>query len=102
MTDQKRRQERSRRRGERGYFPLKADRVEDDAWMSQPEAARHLGIALIRVGMLIANGHLAPAENPTGQAGVTTTSVQAEKTWRANATIPAKFARLLKDTINWF
>jgi hypothetical protein len=52
--------------------------------------------------MLIANGHLTPAENSTGQAGVTTTSVQAEKTWRANTTIPAKLARLLKDTINWF
>ncbi|WP_439944295.1 DNA-binding protein [Streptomyces sp. BBFR115] len=70
--------------------------------MSQPVAARHLGIALIRVGMLIANGHLTPAENSTGQAGVTTTSVQAEKTWRANTTIPAKLARILKDTINWF
>ncbi|MEU6807731.1 DNA-binding protein [Streptomyces sp. NPDC046831] len=102
MTGRERRQERSRRRSERGYFPLKADRVEDDAWMSQPEAARHLGIALISVGMLIANGHLTAAENPIGQAGVTTTSVQAEKTWRVNATIPAKFARLLKDTVNWF
>ncbi|MGW1563300.1 DNA-binding protein [Streptomyces sp. NPDC002144] len=101
MTDQKRRQERLRRRGERGYFLLRADRVEDHAWMSQQEAARHLGIALIRVGMLIANGHLTPAHNPNGHAGVTTTSVQAEKTWRANATIPAKCARLLKDTINW-
>ncbi|MCX4391539.1 MULTISPECIES: DNA-binding protein [unclassified Streptomyces] len=52
--------------------------------------------------MLIANGHLTPAENPANRAGVTTASVQAEETWRANATIRAKFARLLKDTINWF
>ncbi|MCX5165288.1 DNA-binding protein [Streptomyces sp. NBC_00264] len=78
------------------------DTVEDNIWMSQPEAARHLGIALTRIGMLIANGHLTPAENPAGRAGVTTASVQAEETWRANATIRAKFARLLKDTINWF
>jgi hypothetical protein len=78
------------------------DTVEDDAWSSQPEAARRLGVTLIRVGMLIANRRLIPAENPAGQAGVTTASVQAEETWRANATKRAKLARLLKDTINWF
>ncbi|WP_328978459.1 DNA-binding protein [Streptomyces canus] len=78
------------------------DTVKDDAWMSQPEAARRLGVTLIRVGMLIANRRLIPAENPSGQAGVTTASVQAEETWRANATKSAKFVRLLKDTINWF
>ncbi|MGV9250209.1 DNA-binding protein [Streptomyces sp. NPDC003697] len=103
MTDRESQQRRSSRRSERGYFLMKADRIEDDAWMSQPEAARYLGIALTRVGMLIANGHLTPAENPAGRAGVTTTaSVEAEKTWRANATIRAKSTRLLKDTINWF
>ncbi|MEU9367166.1 DNA-binding protein [Streptomyces avermitilis] len=78
------------------------DTVEDDAWMSQPEAARRLGVTLIRVGMLIANRRLIPAENRSGQAGVITASVQAEETWRANASRRAKFARLLKDTINWF
>ncbi|WP_236570168.1 DNA-binding protein [Streptomyces mexicanus] len=102
MMREERQQRRSRPRSEHGYFLLKADRVEDDAWMSQPEAGRYLGIALTRVGMLIANGHLTPAENSVGQAGVTTASVEAEKTWRANATIRAKFTRLLKDTINWF
>jgi hypothetical protein len=102
MKHEERQQRRSRLRSERGYFLIKADRVEDDAWMSQPEAARYLGIALARVGMLLANGHLAPAENPAGRAGVTTASVEAEKTWRANATIRAKSGRLLKDTINWF
>ncbi|MFE4959434.1 DNA-binding protein [Streptomyces sp. NPDC056653] len=78
------------------------DTIEDNAWMSQPEAARHLGVALTRVGMLMANGHLTPAQNPAGLAGVTTVSVQAEETWRANAPIRAKVARLLKDTISWF
>jgi hypothetical protein len=101
MRDE-RRQRRSRPRGERGHFLVKADRVKDDAWMSQPEAARHLRIALTRVGMLIANGHLTPAENPAGRAGVTTASVEAEKTRQANASIRAKSTRLLKDTINWF
>ncbi|MET8787558.1 MULTISPECIES: DNA-binding protein [unclassified Streptomyces] len=77
------------------------DTIENEAWMSQPEAARHLGVTLIRVGTLIANRRLIPAENPAGQAGVTTASVQAEETWRANATKRAKLARLVKDTINW-
>ncbi|MFE7330191.1 DNA-binding protein [Streptomyces sp. NPDC057565] len=78
------------------------DTVEDNAWMSQPEAARQLGVTLTRIGMLMANGHLTPAENPAGRPGVTTASVQVEETWRANAPIRAKVARLLKDTISWF
>ncbi|MGQ4328618.1 DNA-binding protein [Streptomyces hayashii] len=99
---EERRQRWPRPGSERGYFLLKADRVEDDAWLSQPEAARQLGLALPRVGMLIANGRLVPAENPAGRAGVTTSSVEAEKIWRENAKVRAKFIRLLKDTINWF
>jgi hypothetical protein len=99
---ERRRPGRSWSRNNRGYVLLMVDTVEDDAWMSQPEAARHLGVTLIRVGMLIANRRLIPAENPAGQAGVTTASVQAEETWRANATKRAKLTRLLKDTINWF
>ena len=97
-----RRPGRSWSRNNRGYVLLKVDTVEDDAWMSQPEAARHLGVTLIRVGMLIANRRLIPAENPAGRAGVTTASVQTEETWRANATKRAKLTRPLKDTINWF
>ncbi|THA90022.1 DNA-binding protein [Streptomyces sp. LRa12] len=89
-------------KSERGYLLIKADLVKDDAWMSQPEAAHYLGIALLRVGMLIANAHLTPAEDPAGRAGVTTVSVEAEKTWRADASIRAKAIRLLKDTTNWF
>ncbi|MFI1510266.1 DNA-binding protein [Streptomyces sp. NPDC020597] len=52
--------------------------------------------------MLIANGHLTPAENRAGRAGVTTASVEAGKTWRANAIIHAKSPRFLKNMINWF
>jgi|tagenome__1003787_1003787.scaffolds.fasta_scaffold15828711_2 hypothetical protein len=89
-------------RSNRGYDLLKVDTLEDAAWMSQPEAARRLGVTLIRVGMVIANRPLIPAKNPAGQDGVTTASVQAEETWRANAPKRAKLARLLKDTINWF
>ncbi|MBP0460806.1 DNA-binding protein [Streptomyces montanisoli] len=70
--------------------------------MSQREAARYLGMTLVHVGRLLANRHLIPAENSAGRAGVTTVSVEAEKAWRANATMRAKFVRLLKDTVNWF
>jgi len=88
---------------ERGYPKLlRVPRVEDSAWLSQPEAARQLGVALIRIGALIACGHLTPAENPAGRAGVTITSVQAEQTWRENATFRAKATRFLKDTIGFF
>ncbi|MEU3549101.1 DNA-binding protein [Streptomyces longwoodensis] len=81
---------------------LKVETVEDAAWLSQPEAARRLGVTLLRVAVLIVNRRLIPAENPAGHAGVTTASVQAEKAWRANATKRAKLARLLKDTVSWF
>ncbi|MFB7225423.1 DNA-binding protein [Streptomyces sp. NPDC056227] len=76
--------------------------VEGDAWLSQPEAAQHLGISMARLGLVLACGHLTPAENPAGRAGVTIASVQAEKSWRENATIRAKTTRLLKDTIGFF
>ncbi|OAR26788.1 DNA-binding protein [Streptomyces sp. ERV7] len=89
-------------RRHRGYTLLKVDTVEDNAWMSQPDAARRLGVSLARLGMLIANGRMTPVHNPAGRAGVTIASVQTEEAWRANATIRAKIARLLKDTINWF
>ncbi|WP_433890901.1 DNA-binding protein [Streptomyces sp. CA-111067] len=52
--------------------------------------------------MVLTNGHLTMAENPAGRAGVTVASVEAEKRWRANATIRARSARLLKDTFSWF
>ncbi|MFD5872011.1 DNA-binding protein [Streptomyces sp. NPDC060322] len=90
-------------RGERRYPTLlRVPQVADDVWLSQPEAARHLGVALFRIGALIACGHLAPAENSAGRAGVMITSVQAEKTWRDSATYRAKVLRLLKDTVGFF
>jgi hypothetical protein len=90
-------------RDERRYPKLlRVLRVADDAWLSQPEAARQLGITLFRIGVLIACGHLRPAENSAGRAGVTITSVQAEKTWRDSATYRAKTLRLLKDMIGFF
>lgn len=88
---------------ERRYSKLlRVARVRDDAWLPQYEAARQLDISAFRVGVLIACSHLVPAENSAGSAGVTITSVQAEKTWRANATYRTKAPRLLKDTVGFF
>ncbi|MFE4959208.1 DNA-binding protein [Streptomyces sp. NPDC056653] len=81
---------------------LRVPQLAHDAWLSQPEAARQLGIALFRIGALIACGHLAPAKNSAGRAGVTIISVQAGKTWRDSATYRAKALRPLKDTIGFF
>ncbi|MFI6893947.1 DNA-binding protein [Streptomyces sp. NPDC050256] len=81
---------------------MRVPQVPDDAWLSQPEAARQLGIVLFRIGVLIACDHLAPAEDSAGRAGVTITSVEAEKAWRDSATRRAKALRLLKDTIRFF
>lgn len=90
-------------RDERRYPKLlRVPLVTDDVWLSQPEAARQLGIALFRIGALIACGHLAPAENAAGRAGVTISSVQAENAWRGSATYRAKALRLLKDSIGFF
>ncbi|WP_326844288.1 DNA-binding protein [Streptomyces sp. NBC_01281] len=90
-------------RDERRYPKLlRVPWIPDDAWLSQPQAARQLGIALFRIGALIACGHLTPSENSAGRAGVTITSVQVEKTWRDSATYRAKTLRLLKDTIGFF
>ncbi|WP_345261920.1 DNA-binding protein [Streptomyces hundungensis] len=69
--------------------------------MSQPDAARRLGVPLVRLGMLIASGRMTPAHNSAGRIGVTLVSVEAEEIWRTNATLSAKIARLLKDTIMW-
>ncbi|MFJ7948949.1 DNA-binding protein [Streptomyces sp. NPDC096354] len=81
---------------------LRVARVGDDAWLPQHEAARQLDIAVHRVGVLIACGHLVPAENAAGSGGVTLASVQAEKTWRDNATYRERALRLLKDTVGFF
>ncbi|MFE3328797.1 DNA-binding protein [Streptomyces sp. NPDC059176] len=75
--------------------------MDDAEWLSQHDAARQLGVAVIRIGALVACGHLAAAENRAGQAGVTITSVQAEKGWRETASTWAKFVRLLKDSISF-
>ena len=72
-----------------------------DQWASQPEAAAQLNVSLARIGLIIANGHLQPATSPTGEAGVTATSLASELQWRREATFLAKVLRTVRDTIHW-
>ncbi|MFG3284840.1 DNA-binding protein [Streptomyces sp. NPDC048111] len=76
--------------------------LEDEQWVSQFEAAKILGISVVRVGWRVACGHLQPADNERGGAGVSLASVHAEKEWRATARKRSKAARMLKDFLRGF
>ena len=76
--------------------------VDDAEWLSQPEAARLLGLATGRIGLLSATGHLHPAHNSLGGAGVTRQSAEIEHQWRTGASWGDRFARLVRDVIRWF
>lgn len=74
----------------------------DADWLSQPDAARLLGMATGRIGLLIANGHLEPAHNHAGWAGVTRQSVEIERQWREQSTLGKRFSRVFRDLLHWF
>ncbi|THA32119.1 DNA-binding protein [Streptomyces sp. A1277] len=80
---------------------LKVPTVTTDAWASQHEAARILGVSVGKIGVLIATDHLTPAHNPAGEAGVTRVSLFEEVDWRTTATISKKMRRLFKDSIKF-
>ncbi|MEU3499269.1 DNA-binding protein [Streptomyces hundungensis] len=73
--------------------------VSSEEWVSQSKAAEVLGISGLRIGYLVSCGHLQPAENERGSAGVTLSSLNAEKEWRVTASKRAKAARLVKDVL---
>jgi len=75
--------------------------VIDGEWVSQLHAAEFLGVGIWRVGLLIANGHLSPANAPNGGAGVTVDSLKAEAEWRRQAGVIRRVARPMKDCFNW-
>lgn len=80
---------------------LRVPTVSHDAWASQPEAARFLGISVVRIGVLISVDHLSPAHNPDGEAGVTKESLKRESSWRESATVYKKMRRLIRDSVNF-
>ena len=48
-------------------------RLAAPMWVSQREAARELNVSVLRVGLLLANEHLEPAEDSERNMGVTST-----------------------------
>lgn len=73
----------------------------DNEWMSQSEAARELGISIVRVGWRIACGYLTPAHNSKHEAGVTRTSVELDRDWLAAASWKSKSFRTFKGLVRW-
>jgi len=80
------------------HYPVgMAKQVPLSEWVSQYQAAKELDVHIFRIGVLITNDHLVPAENDAREMGVTRGSLEAEKTWRAQASLTKKGFRLLKD-----
>jgi hypothetical protein len=71
-------------------------------WVSQHEAAKDLGIRLVRIGVLISNDHLEPAENTQCEMGVSRNSLEVEKRWRNEAPRIKKMLRPFVDVFKWF
>ena len=69
------------RKQNRGYA-FSVTEVPDAEWVSQFEAARELGIRGFRVGVLIMSGQLDPVHNGRGQAGVSRSSVETQRSRR--------------------
>lgn len=75
--------------------------MEPSAWLSQPDAARELRTHLGVVALLVASGHLEPAETVDQGMGVTRASVLAEHEWRRTAPRTQRWARRLRDVLRW-
>lgn len=75
--------------------------VGSPAWVSQREAARRLNVSVLRVGLLIANEHLEPAEDGERNMGVTLISLAAERRWRRETPLALRLLRPFRDAVNW-
>ncbi|WP_282203113.1 DNA-binding protein [Kitasatospora fiedleri] len=74
------------------------DLPEGGEWMTQEEAASHLGIGLVHLSGLTHNTRRIDLVRTTGRDPVVTrASVEAEKHWRVTAPRWRKILRLLKD-----
>jgi len=76
--------------------------LEAPDWVSQREAARELNVAVLRIGLLIANEHLAAKEDLERNMGVTGISLDAEHRWRQETPLAVRLLRPLRDSVNWF
>ncbi|MGW2230663.1 DNA-binding protein [Streptomyces formicae] len=73
----------------------------DDEWLSQPEAAKLLGVSTGRVVWRLMCEHLVPAHDGRGRAGVTRESVERDLEWLAQATWRARIRRSVKGLVRW-
>ena len=76
--------------------------MESPAWVSQRQAARELSVSVLRIGLLMANEHLEPAEDSERNMGVTRISLDAERRWRRETPLAIRFLRPVRDTVNRF
>ena len=74
--------------------------VSAEDWVSQPAAARTLGVPVLSIGWLIACEHLEPADGPEGP-GVTRSSLDREVAWRKDARWRDRLARSVKNLVRW-
>lgn len=98
-----RRLRKAQERAAKGYPSVmgKDAAVENREWMSQFDAANALDVGVFRIGALIGNRHLVPAENESGEAGVTRTSVEREQAWRSSASFLRRVIRMVRDAVNY-
>lgn len=76
--------------------------LESPAWVSQREAAREMNVAVLRIGLLIANEHLEAKEDLERNMGVTRISLDAERRWwQETLRLSAGYVPL-RDSVNWF
>jgi hypothetical protein len=83
----------------RGWSNAPSEAAAED-WVSQPDAARTLGLPVLSIGWLIACEHLEPAEGPEGR-GVTRSSLDREVALRKDAKWHDRLARLVKNIVRW-
>lgn len=87
----------------RRYPKGMAVQLEPPEWVSQHDAARELGINAFRIGNLLSNDHLEPAETASREMGVTRANLDAELRWRREAPHLRRWLlRPLRDSLNWF
>ncbi|WP_431676691.1 hypothetical protein [Kitasatospora sp. KL5] len=85
-------------------IPYPANRLPAGGpWMTEQEAADHLGIGHLHLGWLIGAAHRLEIVRTTSPAcAVTRAGVETEQQWRATASRRQKTWRLLRDVLKGF
>ena len=75
--------------------------LDPPEWVSQPDAAGKLQIAVFRVGFLLAHEHLQAAVTAWDEPGASAASLDEELRWRREAPIFKRLLRPLRDAVRW-